>query len=154
MKGRIMRKRDGRDPWEMEGDIVPAWRINIAERAKVTGCPMTREIRWRLFAIQSLMDELRIKPAAGAVKYIVLHGPLVHGQMVDIISLAFIIARDTFHSTQDHLWTGLTELSLEIEYQFGMRFDCLITSEEELDDPTIYPVPAKVFAGEYLIIWP
>ena len=148
------RSRSQRDPWELEDDTPPPWRATIETRAAAIHQPLTSEARWSLFALQSLLADLRSIPEYSFIRTIVLYGPLANGVAHDPLSLMAVLYETTPASAHATIWEQLGERFKVVERTFALRVDCLITTEGELSNSATQPPHYATIEHDYVVVWP
>ncbi len=142
------------DPWELDDDTPPPWRLTIEDRARLLGHKVSANARWAIFALQALLDEVRAIPQSSFIRYIALYGPLANGVESEAISLCAILIGTTPAPIYAELGAQLTDLLSGAQRTYALKIDCLMVMEHDIARPDRRPPEFTAIEHDHVVVWP
>lgn len=142
-----------RDPWELDGDQIPPWRLQIEERAQEFPDALTRPARWALFALQRFMAEMYWPTIGQDVREIGIYGSLANGIWVWQVDVAAVVRAGAAEDAADRLLTEMERAAAIVIRQCAVPIAPVVVTAE-MTDPERESAQWAAIRLDYVVIWP
>ncbi len=142
-----------RDKWELEDDKPMLWRATIDARARQLGQRVSEDVRWALFALQSVLEGFTARPGSDFVRDVLLYGPFANGVWADVMSVVVIVRADASPAGRSRVWDDLDELLADAERMYALKFDCVVLNEADIVDPQRMPPDWPIIVADHVVVW-